>query len=340
MKIKKIIYCSNMSGYADRTLSLLEGAGVDIVGVFLMAEDYYQLNKTFFRRMLEKGLACDLQNYFKGRKYPVTVIGNINSPEVLEKIDVIAPDLIVNNGMMFIYKNDVLQRCTVLNTHSGHLPYYRGRCGASWAIYNGEHSYGITCHLMDEGIDSGSIVTQQIIEIEKGDYVYDLLLKEKELFPPLIRDAVLKLNDFTFAPQPQSKYEGSYFPVLNSEVDGIIDWGREPSERIYNKIRAFSFPYAGAFSIKNGKKYVISRARLPHTNRFVCAEPGIVFGETEDGGVKVSTVDGYIIIEKIIGEDTELTPATEWKQGSWISTNYLKELISIKTTGKTTHDLL
>jgi methionyl-tRNA formyltransferase len=332
VKIKRIVYCANMSGYAPQVLNLFETMGIDIVGVFVMADDYYQKNKVFFDRMLQRGLACDLKNYLDQKHYQVNIIGNINSLDTIGILDEAKPDIIVNNGMMFIYKEEILRKYRVLNTHSGYLPFYRGRCGASWAIYNGQTKYGLSCHLVDEDVDTGPIVVQKMIEIKKTDYIYDLLLREQSEFPILIKDAISKLNNPSFIPKKQNKHEGSFFPVLQSERDGIIDWRTETTEKIYNKIRAFSFPYAGAFTIKDGVKYIISRARYDEPNEFVCSEPGLVFAETEDGGVRVSTIDGQIIIEKIMMNEEEIDAVHVWKSGTWVFSNILKEA-AINITG-------
>jgi len=47
--------------------------------------------------------------------------------------------------------------------------------------------------------------------------------------------------------------------------------------------------------------------------------------EGKSGGVKVTTIDGYIIIDRIIVGDEEAAPDKYWKIGEYLYTNPLKE---------------
>lgn len=299
-KINKVLICTNMSGYLPMLIDLLDKNNIQIAGVMLMSKRYYQNNKLFFDRMILAGLSIDSFAYLKNKPYRTYVINDINSNSAFEIIENINPDLIINNGMMYSYGEKILNKFRVLNTHSGLLPFYRGRCGASWAIYNGEREHGVTCHLMSKDLDLGPIVAQSVIKIRKTDYVKDILLQEKEIVPFLVMESIRKLNSGKFIPKKQCKSEGSFFPILHSEIDGIIDWRKDLTVNIYNKIRAFSFPYAGAFISKNGFKIVLSNARLPEKNTFISSEPGLVFGVTKDRGIRVTTIDGFLIIEKAL----------------------------------------
>tara|TARA_B100000315_G_scaffold159866_1_gene148390 strand:+ start:1221 stop:2189 length:969 start_codon:yes stop_codon:yes gene_type:complete len=314
-----------MSAYLPAIIDLLTKDKIEIVKIFIMGKAYYLKNKPFFDKMISVGLSLDLEQYLKSGPYDHSVIDNINAPDVMSDMESYKPDLIINNGMMFIYGQKIIKKFKILNTHSGNLPFYRGRCAASWAIYNGADKYGISCHLIDEGIDTGPIISQEEIKIEKNDYVRDLLLKEKKLFPFLIKEAIGNLNNQNFVPKLQNKYEGTFFPALKSEIDGIINWQQESTKRIFNKIRAFSFPYGGAFTIKDGVKYIISRAITPEENKFICAEPGLVLGESKDGGMKVSTIDGYILVHRTILNGNEMAPVNYWKEGQYVYTSPLKE---------------
>ncbi|MEM5777912.1 MAG: formyltransferase family protein, partial [Candidatus Aenigmatarchaeota archaeon] len=52
----------------------------------------------------------------------------------------------------------------IINYHTGLLPEYRGPYSEFWAIYNNEpHMIGTTIHLVDERIDSGSILKRKPI---------------------------------------------------------------------------------------------------------------------------------------------------------------------------------
>jgi methionyl-tRNA formyltransferase len=128
----------------------------------------------------------------------LTEVTSVNSKECLEKLKEINPDIIIVNGTRIISKK-VLNSldATIINTHVGITPKYRGVHGGYWAIANNDlDNCGVTVHLIDAGIDTGGILYQTNIEIEKGDNytTYPLLQIAKgiELMKIAINDV---LND-------------------------------------------------------------------------------------------------------------------------------------------------
>ena len=61
-------------------------------------------------------------------------------------------------------------RLGMLNFHPGDLPLYRGCSAPEWQLYEGNPVI-CTCHLIDEGIDSGAIVRKRkIFQMGEGSY--------------------------------------------------------------------------------------------------------------------------------------------------------------------------
>jgi folate-dependent phosphoribosylglycinamide formyltransferase PurN len=112
-------------------------------------------------------------------------VKNINSEEVINKLKEINPDAVVVNGTS-ILSSDILNSISkpFINTHLGITPKYRGVHGGYYALIlkDNEHC-GVTVHLVDEGIDTGSIVYQDIIKPSKKDNfsTYPLLQLAKAL---------------------------------------------------------------------------------------------------------------------------------------------------------------
>lgn len=58
----------------------------------------------------------------------------------------------------------------MINLHPGYAPQYRGRYGSFWPIYNREpHLVGTTVHFIDEGVDTGPIIAQELVAFEPDD---------------------------------------------------------------------------------------------------------------------------------------------------------------------------
>jgi folate-dependent phosphoribosylglycinamide formyltransferase PurN len=64
-------------------------------------------------------------------------------------------------------------RGRILNPHSGPLPEIRGMNACEWALLLGLPP-AVTIHFIDEGIDTGGVVSQIPIGVEQGDTVESL----------------------------------------------------------------------------------------------------------------------------------------------------------------------
>jgi methionyl-tRNA formyltransferase len=85
----------------------------------------------------------------------------------------------------------------------------------NWALKNNEVRHGITLHLIDEGIDTGEILDQEIFSINQGMEVidvYQLCIKKGKV---LIDNNLLKLDKITSKPQDHSK--SLYYSKLDYE---------------------------------------------------------------------------------------------------------------------------
>lgn len=108
------------------------------------------------------------------RKIPeekVQRVSSVNSPDALTAIRQLQPDLIVVHGTRIISKK-LLQEitCPFVNIHAGITPLYRGSHGAYWALVNNDREHcGVTLHLVDPGIDTGTILQQKNIPLTSSD---------------------------------------------------------------------------------------------------------------------------------------------------------------------------
>ncbi len=70
-----------------------------------------------------------------------------------------------------ILKLNVIKQFTqgVLNFHPGNLPQYRGCSAPEWQLYENNDVY-CTCHLIDEGIDTGNIYCAKKLDVSHDSY--------------------------------------------------------------------------------------------------------------------------------------------------------------------------
>ena len=98
-------------------------------------------------------------------------VESINSKKVIEILQTSYHDYIVLSGTRILSKNVIHSvKSPILNIHAGITPNYRGVHGAYWAFVNKEsHLAGVTLHRVDHGVDTGSIIDQELITISKKD---------------------------------------------------------------------------------------------------------------------------------------------------------------------------
>jgi hypothetical protein len=98
---------------------------------------------------------------------------SVNSPETIELLALLKPDVVVVNGTRII-SSRVLDSisCPVINTHAGLTPGYRGVHGGYWALAEGRpDEVGTTVHLVDSGIDTGRVLARARFDTSPGDTI-------------------------------------------------------------------------------------------------------------------------------------------------------------------------
>lgn len=96
---------------------------------------------------------------------------SVNDDTCKQLLQQIQPDIVLVNGTRIISKK-ILQ-CTnaiFINMHVGITPWYRGSHGGYWALFNNDaDNFGTTIHLVDAGVDTGSVLKQVFAKPTKAD---------------------------------------------------------------------------------------------------------------------------------------------------------------------------
>lgn len=144
---------------------------------------------------------------------PVLLLDKINSPESLAQLKEFGADLFVLCGYNKIIKKQVIDIPSLgtINLHGGKLPEYRGAAPINWQIINGETTGGCSIIYVDEGIDTGDIISQEIYPIEAEDTHASILEKTLEIFPRLLLQVLEKIEKGTVQAQKQDPQAGSYY---------------------------------------------------------------------------------------------------------------------------------
>ncbi|MEV4441091.1 phosphoribosylglycinamide formyltransferase [Streptomyces sp. NPDC049577] len=105
------------------------------------------------------------------------------------------PDLVVSAGFMKIVGEEFLARFggRIVNTHPALLPSFPGAHGVRDALAYGAKVTGCTVHFVDEGVDTGPIIAQGVVEIRDEDDESALHERIKEVERTLLVDVVGRL---------------------------------------------------------------------------------------------------------------------------------------------------
>lgn len=98
------------------------------------------------------------------------------------------PDLIVSAGFMKILGHKVLAQFKgkIINTHPALLPKFPGSHAVADALTAGEKVTGSTIHFVDEGVDTGEVITQKVVEILPSDSIQTLHERIKQVEKELL----------------------------------------------------------------------------------------------------------------------------------------------------------
>ncbi|KIF71972.1 phosphoribosylglycinamide formyltransferase [Streptomyces sp. AcH 505] len=82
------------------------------------------------------------------------------------------PDLVVSAGFMKIVGKEFLARFggRFINTHPALLPSFPGAHGVRDALAYGARVTGCTVHFVDDGVDTGPIIAQAVVEVRDEDH--------------------------------------------------------------------------------------------------------------------------------------------------------------------------
>lgn len=234
-----------------------------------------------------------------------------NNTEFINLLKELAPDFIIVIAYGQIIPQSILEipKYMPVNLHGSLLPQFRGASPVQQSLLNGDTETGVTFIEMDEGIDTGNIILIRKMLIEKEDDLSTLSSKLAILgaliFPELLEDITLGLLPSV----PQIEDRASYCQKIKKE-DGKIDWQKETSNEIINKLRAFT-PWPGIFTFLDGKRVKILQAEAIELIEKYKA--GTIINT--NGKLNVATIDGALEIKTLQIEGKNKITGEEFLKG-------------------------
>lgn len=95
--------------------------------------------------------------------------------------DLTDPTVVFSANNNFIFPARVVgkKNLRIINFHNAVLPSYRGHGQAipQWIVYNEEKRHGVTWHLVNDQIDAGNILCQDIFDVAAGDTALSVMVR-------------------------------------------------------------------------------------------------------------------------------------------------------------------
>ena len=133
-----------------------------------------------------------------------------------------------------------------INLHASLLPNYRGAAPINWVLINGERLTGVTTFLINEQIDTGSILMQKEIPISENDNTEKLSNKLLNIGAPLLIRTLYNLKKKIIVPISQKPLGNEKLAFKLTKDNTMINWDNS-LEQIKNFVRGLS-PYPGAWT--------------------------------------------------------------------------------------------
>ncbi len=152
----------------------------------------------------------------------------LRAPEAMNQLRLWNPELIVVAAFGQILKPDVLvlplHGC--VNVHASLLPRWRGAAPIQAAILAGDSQTGVTIMKMDQGVDTGAIISQRAIKIEDDDTSGSLSGKLSQLGADLLIETLPRYLSGEFQPQSQEEVKANHAPMLKKKMACSISQSR------------------------------------------------------------------------------------------------------------------
>jgi methionyl-tRNA formyltransferase len=200
-------------------------------------------------------------------------------------------DIMIVVAYGLILPNSILStpKLGCLNVHGSLLPKWRGAAPIQRSIWAGDAETGVTIMQMDEGLDTGNMLSKYPLVITKKDTSASLYQKLAGIGPKALLETLTSLTELQ--PEIQDNKQASYAKKL-SKKEAKIDWDL-PAEQLERNVRAFN-PWPVAFFTLNGLNIKVHSCEVVKSDT-----PNIPVGQiirADKQGILVTTSNGCLLL--------------------------------------------
>jgi methionyl-tRNA formyltransferase len=294
----KAFFIGNVQSSERALAILLDLPQINMIGVLTLRQSRF--NSDF----------ADISGMAESASVPVYFADDTSAASLARLIRDADVDVVFAIGWSRLLSRDVLEapRLGVVGFHPADLPRNRGRHPLIWALVLGLERTASTFFFMDDGFDSGPILSQISVEIEPEDDAGALYRKVLDVIPDQLRKITEGLTNGTLVARSQNHSQATYWRK-RGPADGLIDW-RMSARSIHNLVRGLTRPYVGAEFLLGENIVKLWKSEIVTSPAPTNSEPG-----------KVLTVGSHGPVIQV-GEDAirllEYDPNIELREGDYL----------------------
>ena len=171
---------------------------------------------------------------------PVLDPASLKTDEAAESLRAVHADVMVVIAYGLLLPPNILAipRLGCVNLHPSLLPQWRGAAPIQHTLLAGDTTTGITIMQLDEGMDSGPILSQTptaVLPRETAGQLHERLAHEGA---EQLLETLNQLEQGSITPQPQDHQKATYTRKIQ-KADALIDW-QQPAITLAHQVRAYN----------------------------------------------------------------------------------------------------
>ncbi len=262
----------------------------------------------------KKGRGQDLTEsevsaYAKSNKLPIFTPEKITKEYFDKNLVELKADIAIVVAFGQILPQDILDKIKFgwVNIHFSVLPDLRGAAPIQRAIMQGKTDLGVTIFKIDEGLDTGPIISQILYKRESSSNYQKTLHDLTEIAANNIVSILKKYELGQLNTTKQTGYASTAAKINDKEMQ--IKWS-DRSENIINLVNAGAYNLCAWTNLKLSKIKILE---IDKSDEIVDLKPGEIL--VKNKMVLVGCVEGVIVLKQIIPEGKKQMDAFSWING-------------------------
>jgi methionyl-tRNA formyltransferase len=249
----KIIFMGTPAFSCPTLQSLIEDSNIEVVAVYSKEPSISGRGKKVNNSQIHK---LALKNNIK-----VITPKTLRDPQIIQEFIDLKADACVVVAYGLILPKEIIDgtKFGCINLHPSLLPLWRGAAPIQRTIMNGDTKTATCIMRMDEGLDSGDIIKQNIFDIDQNIIYNELADKFSNDGANLIIESLKELENGTANFIKQDHDKATYAKKISKE-EAQIDWSKSASQ-VNQKIRGLS-GNIGAYFMHQDERIKILKAKV------------------------------------------------------------------------------